>query len=320
MTKIDKTKIIAVTGSTGFLGRNLVSCLEKNGYKNLVLLSSDDYDLLEQMQVRQLFAEHNPDIVIHLAALVGGIKANMDRPADFFYQNLIMQTMVMHEANKAGVKKYLTCIGGCSYPSNAPSPIKEDEMWNGYPQPESAGYSISKKMNIVQAQVYREQYGFNAVVTVPGNIYGPHDNFSLTDSHVIPALIRKIHEAKLQGTTEIHAWGTGSPVRDFVYVKDVANALVKTLEKYDGKQFFNISSGHQVTIKKLYECVANLMDFSGRIVWDTDKPDGQMLKGFDVTLMNELIGFKCRTSLIDGLKETIDWFIENYNKQGCVRL
>jgi GDP-L-fucose synthase len=311
---------ILVTGATGFVGRNLMEAFAAKGYTDVTGLSSRDYDLLEQSEVRRMFAERQPEVVVHLAALSGGIKTNMERPAEFYYRNMLMQTMVMHEAWKAGVRKYLTCMGGCSYPSHAPSPINEREMWNGYPQPESAGYSMAKKMNIVQAAMYRQQHGFNAVVTVPGNLYGPYDNYNLNDSHVIPALIRKVYEATQRGDKEIVAWGTGKPVRDFVYARDVAEALIVTLETYDGDEFFNISSGTQTTIKELYDTVTGLMGFAGTVCWDTTRPDGQMYKGFDVTRMRELIGFECRTALRDGLAETIEWFKANYRAEGAVRL
>ncbi len=315
-----KNKKILITGSTGFVGTNLVEEMNKQGYDNLITLSSKDYNLLEQNEVRKMFDDVKPEIVIHLAALSGGIKTNMEIPADFFYKNLIMQTIVMHEACNSGVEKYLTCMGGCSYPSTAPSPINEDEMWNGFPQIESAGYSVAKKMNIVQAWAYRKQNNFNAIVTIPGNLYGPYDNYNLNDSHVIPALIRKIYEAKMRGDKKIPAWGSGKPVRDFVYVKDVAKALIVTLENYDGDEFSNISSGTQVTIKELYDTVVEVMGFEGEVDWDTSKPDGQIFKGFDVSRMKKLINFSCDTSLQDGLNETIKWFTENYNKPGAIRL
>ena len=311
---------ILVTGATGFVGRNLMEAFAARGYDNVTGVSSRDYDLLEQSEVRRMFRELQPEVVVHLAALSGGIKTNMERPAEFYYRNMLMQTMVMHEAWQSGVRKYLTCMGGCSYPSDAPSPINEREMWNGYPQPESAGYSMAKKMNLVQAATYRTQYGFNAVVTVPGNLYGPYDNYNLNDSHVIPALIRKVYEATQRGDTEIVAWGTGRPVRDFVYSRDVAEALIVTLETYDGDEFFNISSGTQTTIKELYDTVTELMGFEGEVRWDTSRPDGQMYKGFDVSRMKELIGYECRTPLREGLAETIAWFKANYDVPGGVRL
>jgi GDP-L-fucose synthase len=311
---------ILVTGATGFLGRNLMEAFAAAGYTNVTGVARQDYDLLEQSDVRRMFVEQQPDAVVHLAALSGGIKTNMERPAEFYYRNMLMQTMVMHEAWQAGVQKYLTCMGGCSYPSDAPSPISEREMWKGYPQLESAGYSMAKKMNIVQATMYRQQHGFNAVVTVPGNLYGPYDNYNLNDSHVIPALIRKVYEATRRGDKEIVAWGTGKPVRDFVFSRDVAQALIVTLETYDGDEFFNISSGTQTTIKELYATVTELMGFAGEVRWDTSRPDGQMYKGFDVARMKELIGFECSTTLRDGLQETIGWFKANYDTPGAVRL
>jgi len=311
---------LLVTGATGFLGRNLLEALAKAGYTNVTALSSKDYNLLEQADVRRMFAEHQPELVVHLAALSAGIKANAERPADFYYVNLLMQTMVMHEAWRAGVRKYLTCMGGCSYPAHAPSPINEREMWNGFPQIESAGYSMAKKMNLVQAWAYRVQHHFNAVVTVPGNMYGPFDNYNANESHVIPALIRKVYEALARGDKEIVAWGTGAPVRDFVYVKDVARALVVTLEQYDGDEFFNISSGTQTTIKELYDTVVAQMGFPGAVRWDTARPDGQLFKGFDVARMQDLIGVACATTLRDGLAETIAWFKANYPVPGALRL
>lgn len=315
-----KTARILVTGATGFLGRNLMEAFAAAGYTNVTGLSSADYNLLEQTEVRRMFAERAPEVVVHLAALSAGIKANDERPADFYYINLVMQTMVMHEAFKAGVRTYLTCMGGCSYPAQAPSPIAESEMWNGFPQLESAGYSMAKKMNIVQAWAYRKQHGFNAIVTVPGNMYGPYDNYNLNDAHVIPALIRKVYEAGLRGETEIVAWGTGKPVRDFVYVKDVAQALIVTLEQYRGDRFFNISSGTQTTIKELYDTVVELTGFRGAVRWDTTRPDGQIFKGFDVSLMQQLIGYRCATPLREGLQQTIKWFTANYATPGAVRL
>lgn len=320
MTLDPKNCPLLVTGATGFLGRNLLAALAQAGYTRVTGLCSKDYDLLEQAEVRRMFAEHRPEIVVHLAALSAGIKANDERPADFYYTNMLMQTMVLHEAWRAGVRKYLTCMGGCSYPAHAPSPIHEREMWNGFPQRESAGYSMAKKMNIVQAWAYRKQHGFNAIVTVPGNMYGPFDNYNLNESHVIPALIRKVYEAMQRGDAEIVAWGTGAPVRDFVYVKDVARALVATLEQYDGDEFFNISSGTQTTIKELYDTVVAQMGFRGVVRWDTSRPDGQMFKGFDVTRMRQLLGMACTTSLRDGLAETIRWFKDNYATPGAIRL
>jgi GDP-L-fucose synthase len=223
-----------------------------------------------------------------------------------------MGAMMLHESWKAGAQKYITLIGGCSYPATAPSPITESELWNGYPQPESAPYSLAKSMSVLQAQAYRRQHGFNAVVLVPGNVYGPYDNFDLQTSHVIPALIRKLHEARLNGQEEVVAWGTGKPVRDFIYIEDACEAIVLATEIYNDGEIMNISSGVQTTIQELVEMIAELTGYRGRVGWDASKPDGQMYKGFDVTRMQEWLGYQCRTTLREGLKKTIDWFEANY--------
>jgi len=315
-----KSKKIVVTGSTGFLGRHLIEALARKGYKNVKGLSSKDYDLTDQNKVRRMFDEQKPQVLIHLAAYVGGIGANKAYPADFLYRNLAINTNVMHEAWKSGVEKLLTVIGGCSYPAKAQSPIKEEELWNGYPQPESAPYSLAKAMSVEQAKAYRKQHGFNAVVLIPGNMYGPYDNFSLENSHVVPALIRKYHEAKVKSTPEIEAWGSGKPTRDFVYAGDVAECLVKALEEYNSSDPINISSGTETSIKELVETIAKLVGYKGKIVWDASKPDGQMRKVFDVAKMRAILGFECKTSLEEGLRKTIEWFQQNYDKKGAVRL
>lgn len=307
-----KGKRVLVTGARGFVGSNLVPLLEKTGCE-LIKVSRKDYDLTEQAEVRRMFAEKQPEVVFHLAGLIGGIMANKMYPANYNYQNLMVGTMVMHEAYKTGVEKYISLIGGCSYPATAPSPIKETELWNGYPQAESAPYSLAKAMSVVQAQSYRKQYGFNAIVVVPGNMYGPFDNFDLENSHVIPALIRKYYEACQNGVNEITAWGTGKPVRDFIYVEDACEAILKAAQTYNGAEIINISSGVQTTIKELVETVADVVGFKGEINWDTTKPDGQMLKGFDVTRMREWLEFECKTSLREGLEKTFRWYEENHS-------
>lgn len=309
-------KRVLVTGSTGFIGKNLTPMLEKARCE-LILPRRIDYDLLEQNDVRRLFAETHPDIVFHLAGLVGGIMANKERPAQFCYQNLFMGTTVLHEAWRAGVAKYIGLIGGCSYPASAPSPISEAELWNGYPQPESAPYSLAKKMAVTLAQAYRQQYSFNAIILVPGNVYGPADNFDLENSHVIPALIRKFIIARSSGQEEVVAWGSGKPVRDFIYIEDACEAILRAAGSYDGSEIINLSSGVQTSIRELVETVAELVGYEGMIRWDTEKPDGQMLKGFDVTRMRNWLGYSCRTSLREGLAKTVAWFESNY---GTARL
>jgi GDP-L-fucose synthase len=315
-----KAKKILITGATSFVGKNLVPLMKEKGYSNLVCVSSKDYDLTEQTEVRKMFAEVKPDVVINLAAYVGGILANKNYPGDFFYKNLMMCSLVMHEAKENKIEKFVGLMGGCAYPSDAPSPIKEEDMWNGYPQAESAGYSVAKKTMITQAKSYRKQFGFNAIVLIPGNIYGPYDNYSLENSHVIPALIRKYYEAKRDNKEEIVAWGTGKPTRDFVYIEDVAEAIIIALETYEGEDIINISSGTTISIKELVETIAKVVGYNGKITWDTTKPDGQLYKGFDVSRMKTILGFEPKNDLEMGLKKTIKWFEENYDKPGTVRL
>ena len=304
-------KRVLVTGATGFVGRNFTPLLKETGCK-LIVSSRNDYDLLEQDQVRKLVSDTQPEIVFHLAGLSAGIMANRKYPADFFYQNLAMNTLLMHEAWKAGVGKYVTLIGGCSYPDNAPSPISETELWKGYPQEDSAPYSLAKAMNVIQAQSYRRQHDFDAIVLVPGNMYGPHDNYDLDHSHVIPATIRKFYEAEKRDDKEIIAWGTGKPVRDFIYVGDACESILLAAEAYSGEDIINISSGQRVPIRELVETVAELTGYQGRIQWDTSKPDGQLYKGYDVTRMHEWLGYQAPTSLREGLEKTIAWFDKNY--------
>jgi GDP-L-fucose synthase len=306
-----KGKRVLVTGAHGFVGRNLVPLLQSSRC-HLFTPTHAEYDLLEQASVRRLLADARPEIVFHLAALSGGIMSNKKYPADFCYQNLFMNTAMLHEAWRAGVRKYITLIGGCSYPAQAPSPIAESELWNGYPQAESAPYSVAKKMNVTLAEAYRRQHGFDAIVLLPGNLYGPYDNFDLQGAHVIPATIRKLHEAKLHGREDIVAWGTGKPVRDFIYVGDACEAILQAAETYSGSEIINISSGVQTTIREVVETAAEVIGYSGRITWDATKPDGQMHKDFDVTRMHEWLGYPCRTSLRDGLTKTIEWFEANY--------
>lgn len=307
---------IVVIGSTGFLGGHLMPVLiERYGKENVTGLSSKDYDLMDPIEVKRMFDEKKPDVLIHLAAYSGGIEANRKFPADFFYRNIILTSLVFEAAAKYGVKKMIYPMGGCSYPSTATSPINEEQMWQGYPQNESAGYSSAKKMGIVASRSYRTQYGFNSVVIIPGNMYGEYDNFRNKESHVVPAMIRRYYEAKLSGVEEVVMWGTGSPQRDFVYAGDVARTIPYFIENYDSSEPINISSGKSTTIKELAETIKELVGYKGRIVWDTEKPDGQMIKIFDVTKLNSL-GIDCPTSMHDGLKNTIEWFEKNYHNKG----
>lgn len=314
------TKII-VTGSTGFLGRHLMPILRATyGESHVVGLSSKDFDLLRQDQVEQMFETHEPEVLVHLAAYSGGIGANRAYPADFFYKNALFVTLMFEAAARHGVKKMIYPMGGCSYPATATSPISEDQMWNGYPQPESAGYSVAKKMGIVTSQSYRQQYGLNSVVLIPGNMYGEYDNFRESESHVVPAMVRRYYETKLRGDKEIVMWGDGAPVRDFVYAGDVAKTIPWFIENYDSSEPVNVSSGTETSIRELAETIKNKMGWDGEIKWDATKPNGQMVKIFDVTRLNGL-GLGCNTSLAEGLDKTIKWLERNYTaKTDRIRL
>jgi len=300
---------ILVTGASGFLGHSLMPVL-KNAYPGdtVIGVSRTDYDLLQSNEASRMLNEIKPDILVHLAALSGGIGSNKRFPADYFYQNIMLTVPVFEAARQAGVQKLVYPMGGCSYPAKASSPIDETQMWDGYPQPESAGYSVAKKMSLVASQSFRQQYGFNSVVVIPGNMYGPYDNFRSGDSHVVPGMIRRYYEMKQAGAEEIVMWGSGAPTRDFVYVEDVARVFPYFIDHYNSSEPVNISTGTSTSIRLLADTIGRLVGFSGRIVWDTSKPDGQMVKIFDVQRLNEL-GLSCPTALEDGLKKTIDWFI-----------
>lgn len=304
---------IVVTGASGFLGRHVSPILsERYGRDNVVRVSSRDYDLLDRNRVRELFSDTQPDVVVHLAAYSGGIGVNREKPADFYFINMVLQALMFEEAARYGkLKKLLYPMGGCSYPADARSPISEDQMWLGYPQDESAGYSMAKKMGIVASRSYRKQYGLNTAVFIPGNMYGEYDNFRNGESHVVPAFIRRYFEQKLSGATEIVMWGTGRPERDFVYAGDVARLFPYFIEEYDSTEPVNVSTGVSISIRELAERIKDLTGFTGRIRWDADKPDGQMVKIFDVTRLKSL-GLQCPTSLDEGLRKTIAWFSANY--------
>ncbi|MEM3499881.1 MAG: GDP-L-fucose synthase [Candidatus Bilamarchaeaceae archaeon] len=304
---------ILVTGGTGFIGSNLVPKLINKGYE-VIALSSKDYNLLEQNEIRKLFKDISPDVVYHLAAKVGGILANKTYPADFIYTNLAINTYFLEEARKAGVKRLIYTFCGCSYPKDAPNPIKEEYLFRGLPDENAMFYSLAKATNYLQIVAYRKQYKLDWVAAIPGNAYGPYDNFSETGSHVIPGLIRRFHFAKERGDKEVIVWGSGKPVRDFIYVDDVADALVIMLDNYHSEMPINISTGNGVAIKELVEIVKEVVGFEGKITWDPTKPDGHPVKIFDVTRMNTELSFQPKTNLKDGVRKTYNWFISNLDK------
>ena len=302
-----KGRRVLVTGGGGFVGGNVSQRLRALGCE-VSTPTRADYNLLEQQHVRRMFADIRPEITFHLAGRSAGILANKRFPAEFCYENLLMNTCVLHEAYQAGVSKYLTLIGGCSYPGDAPSPIREEELWNGYPQAESAPYSLAKRMDVVMAGAYRQQYGFDAVVLLAGNLYGPGDNFNLESSHVIPATIRKMVEATERGDKVVTVWGTGTPVRDFLYIGDLCDVMLTEIQTYSGSDIMNISSGVPTTIRELIETVADLCGYKGRLEWDTTKPDGQRHKVYDVTRFRTRVPGFTPTPLREGLRRTIEWF------------
>ncbi|MDA8231413.1 MAG: NAD-dependent epimerase/dehydratase family protein [Magnetospirillum sp.] len=303
---------VLLTGATGFLGRHTVPVLRaRYGADAVVAVSSKDYDLMDPVQVRRMFEDHKPDVVVHYAAYSGGIGANRTYPADFYYRNTILTALVFEAAARAGVAKMVYPMGGCSYPAKAASPIGESQLWCGYPQTESAGYSTAKMMGTVAAQAYRAQHGMRTSVIIPGNMYGEFDNFHPLDSHVVPAMIRRYYEAGLTAQRTIEMWGTGAPQRDFVYAADVAATIPYFIESYDDDLPVNISTGTTTPIRTLAETIARLVGFAGEIVWDTAKPDGQMVKIFDTTRLSGL-GLACSTPLEEGLRRTIAWFAANY--------
>jgi GDP-L-fucose synthase len=305
-----KSKKILVTGASGFLGGHLTERLEKLGYSNLVTPSSKEYNLIKLTEIQAMFDEHSPEIIIHLAGVVGGIGANRDNPGKFFYENAIMGIELMEEARKRGVEKFVATGTICSYPKFAPIPFREKDLWDGYPEETNAPYGLAKKMMLVQAQAYRDQYDFNAIYLLPVNLYGPQDNFDLESSHVIPAMIRKFEEAKSANKDVVELWGDGTPTREFLYVEDAAEGIIKAMENYNDSEPVNLGSGVEITIKELATTIAKSVGYKGDIVWNTDKPNGQPRRCLDVSRAKELFGFAAQHSFADGIEKTINWFRE----------
>ncbi|GAB4504855.1 MAG: GDP-L-fucose synthase [Anaerolineales bacterium] len=339
-------KRVLVTGGAGFLGSFVLEKLKARGATDVLVPHIEHYDLRDRDSIRQLLndalcapgerpshlnapgfrptnfnlptsnfqpANFQPAnlIIIHLAANVGGIGANREHPAEFFYDNLMMGVELMHQAWQRGVGKFVAIGTVCAYPKFTPVPFKEDDLWNGYPEETNAPYGLAKKMMLVQAQAYRQQYGFNAIYLLPVNLYGPRDNFNLQTSHVIPALIRKAVEAQERGEKELVVWGDGSPTREFLYVEDAADGIVTAAEKYNGAEPVNLGSGYEISIKDLAEMIVRLTGFTGKLVWDTSKPNGQPRRGLDVSRAKELFGWSAQVPFEEGMRRTIEWFKEN---------
>ncbi len=299
---------VVVTGGAGFLGSHLVECLRPQGCAEIVVPRSRDYDLVKAQAVQRLFRDARPDIVIHLAARVGGIEANRRNPGRFFYENLMMGAQLMEEARLAGVRKFVAIGTICAYPKFTPIPFKEDDLWNGYPEETNAPYGMAKKMLLVQAQAYREQFGFPAITLLPVNLYGPRDNFDLETSHVIPAMIRKFVEARRAGQSEVVLWGSGRPTREFLFVRDAAQGILLATERYSGQAPVNLGAGFEISIADLATLIAKCTCYNGRLVWDASRPDGQPRRCLDVSRAEKEFGFRATTPFGEGLRETIAWY------------
>ena len=304
-------KRVCVTGGDGFLGSFVQSVLAERGAKEVFIPKIEDYDLTEKDDILGMLADARPDIIIHLAALAGGIGANRARPAEFFYKNLMMGVPLMHEAWKSGVGKFVAIGTICAYPKFTPVPFQEENLWDGYPEETNAPYGLAKKMLLVQAQAYREQYGFNAIYLLPVNLYGPRDNFNLETSHVIPALIRKMIDASDRNEEEVVLWGDGSPTREFFYAGDAARGIVMAAERYQGSEPVNLGAGMEISIKDLADLIAKTSGYSGRIVWDATKPNGQPRRALDTKRALEYFGFTAEMPFEEGIRKTIQWYREN---------
>jgi len=302
---------ILVTGGAGFLGSHVVSVLRARGARDIVVPRSAETDLTDARATRALFEATRPDLVFHLAARVGGIGANRRHPGTFFRDNMAMGLHVLEEARRAGTPKVVVAGTICAYPKFAPVPFREEDLWNGYPEETNAPYGIAKKALLVMAQAYRKEFGSKFVVVFPVNLYGPRDNFDLEDSHVIPAMIRKFVEARRAGEGKVVLWGDGSPTREFLFVEDAAEGLTLAAERYDGEEPVNLGAGREISMRDLAEMIGRATGYTGEIVWDTSRPNGQPRRMLDVTRAKEWFGFEARTTLEDGIAKTIAWYEEN---------
>jgi len=310
-----REKRVCVTGGAGFLGKYVVRKLHECGAKEVFIPRIEDYNLVEKEALERMFDDARPDLVIHLAAQVGGIGANREHPAEFFYDNLMMGVQLMHLAWQRNIQKVVMLGTVCAYPKFTPVPFHEDDLWNGYPEETNAPYGLAKKMLLVQSQAYRQQYGFNSIFLLPVNLYGPGDNFNPRSSHVIPALIRKCLEAKEDGLPEVVVWGDGSPTREFLYVEDAAEGILLAAERYNQSEPVNLGSGFEISIKDLAELIARLCGFEGRLVWDPSQPNGQPRRALDTSRALDYFGFKAQVNFESGLRSTIDWYVEHRQKR-----
>ena len=301
---------VCVTGGAGFLGTHLIEKLKAHGAKDIFVPTYPEYDLVREADILRMLKDAKPDVIIHLAAKVGGIGANREKPGEFFYDNLMMGVQLIHHAWQQGVGKFVAVGTICAYPKYTPIPFKEEDLWNGYPEETNAPYGLAKKMLLVQSQSYREQYGYNSIFLLPVNLYGPGDNFNPASSHVIPALIRKCLEAKEQNASEIVAWGDGSPTREFIYVDDAAEGITLATLRYNSSDPVNIGSNFEISIKELTELIARLTGFEGEIRWDTGKPNGQPRRKLDTSRAKERFGFEAKTNFEAGLRRTIEWYAD----------
>ena len=314
MSDFFENKRIVVTGGAGFLGSYITEGLKKRGCENILVPKIEDYDLVEMKDISRMYDEMKPDVVIHLAAVVGGIGANLEHPGEFFYKNLMMGVQLIEQGRLRNIEKFVAIGTICAYPKFTPVPFKEDDLWNGYPEETNAPYGLAKKMLLVQSQAYRQEYGFNSIFLLPVNLYGPGDNFNPESSHVIPALIKKCVDAIENGKDYIECWGTGNVSREFIYVSDASEGMLLATELYNGTEPVNIGAGFEIKIKDLVEKIAKLTGFEGDIRWDAGKPDGQPRRCLDISRAKELFGFEAKTGFDDGLKATVEWYRENRAK------
>jgi GDP-L-fucose synthase len=308
MSTFFENRRVVVTGGAGFLGGYVTEGLQKRGCKNILVPKIEDYDLVNIDDIIRMYEDMKPDIVIHLAAVVGGIGANRDHPGEFFYKNLMMGVQLIEQGRLRNIEKFVAIGTVCAYPKFTPVPFKEEDIWNGYPEETNAPYGLAKKMLLVQSQSYRAEYGFNSIFLLPVNLYGPGDNFNPASSHVIPALIKKCVDAIDSDADHINCWGTGNVSREFIYVADAAEGILLAAEHYNGPEPVNIGAGFEITIKELAEKIVELTGFTGEIRWDSSRPDGQPRRRLDVSKANKYFGFKAKTPFNEGLKATIDWY------------